>query len=160
MARATLYVLASLMLERVACLSTNFAAPPSPRVTRLQNVARSAIHQGRYHEADRCYDIILSTSDPHPRTFLLKALHDVRMGRWEEARATYRAGNKMYPSDPKLLQGWGLLESRMGRMDVATRLLSRCIAVDGGHSPVQRWHIFRDSLERLNMRQRLADAHT
>mmetsp|Transcript_3532 Transcript_3532/g.9138 ORF Transcript_3532/g.9138 Transcript_3532/m.9138 type:complete len:201 (-) Transcript_3532:1720-2322(-) len=129
--------------------SSSLASPPSPRVARLHNVARTAIHRGCYHEADRCYAKLLSIADPHPRSYLLKALHDVRMGRWEEARGTYRAGNRRYPADPQLLQGWGLLESRLGRMDVAARLLTRCIAVDEAHSPLQRWKMFGENLHRM-----------
>lgn len=44
--------------------------------------------------------------------------------------------------DGRLLQTWGLLESRLGEDALALRLLRRCVAVDGRLAPVLKWKRF------------------
>lgn len=42
----------------------------------------------------------------------------------------------------RLLQAWGLLESRLGEDALALRLLRRCVAVDSRLAPVLKWKRF------------------
>lgn len=90
----------------------------------------------------RFYDRALLESDASARTFFLKALLYERMGRWEAARSTFREGNRRHPRDGRLLQGWGLMESRVGDARLALRLLRQCVACDTSLAPVLRWQRF------------------
>jgi tetratricopeptide (TPR) repeat protein len=128
--------------------------PRSPLTTarshgcRLHALANRAIHDGAFDEAVELYDralLVEPASDAQQRTFFLKALLYQRMGLWEAARATFRAGNRAHPSDGKLLQGWGLMESRVGDVRLALRLLRQCVACDDTLAPVLRWQRFAAS---------------
>lgn len=160
------YVL--LLARPVMPPSASFAAPAAPssmppptaaavlgtdmmdlRTERLHALARRAVHRGDLETASRCYEICLR--DPHsahPRSFLLAGLHHLRCNRWQMARECFRAGNRAHRDNPKLLQAWGLLESRQGNMRVACQLLKQCVRVDstGTHEPVMRWQRFASVL--------------
>ena len=112
---------------------------------RLHALANRAIHDGAFDVAVRLYDRALLEPNAGARTFFLKALLYERMGLWEAARRTFREGNRRHPRDGKLLQGWGLMESRVGDARLALRLLRRCVACDDTLAPVLRWQRFASS---------------
>lgn len=143
------------MLPRaVARISTSspLTSRSSPLTARshgctIHALANRAIHEGAFDEAVQLYDRALLESNPGARTFFLKALLYERMGLWEAARRTFREGNRRHPRDGKLLQGWGLMESRVGDARLALRLLRQCVACDNTLAPVLRWQRFASSTD-------------
>lgn len=130
----------------LAVATTSCRALRAPNPQKLHTLARRAIHNNACESAYIIYERVLRES-PSSRTYLLKALLLERMGQWDAARVAFRSGNKSYPDDGKLLQAWGLMESRTGHATLAMRLLKRCVAVDQTLAPVLRWQRFSSSAE-------------
>lgn len=126
----------------VARISPSSPLTARPHGCRLHALANRAIRDGAFDEAAQLYDRALLEPDAGARTFFLKALLYERMGLWEAARSTFREGNRRHPRDGALLQGWGLMESRVGDARLALRLLRRCVACDTSLAPVLRWQRF------------------
>lgn len=108
----------------------------------LHRVARSACLAGRNAEAQRCYEIAMQ-SWGSARSFLLAALCYQRVGRIEDARATFSTGIRYNRDDAKLMQAWGLFESKHGELGRAVRLLKRAVTLDPSLHSVLRWRRFR-----------------
>jgi tetratricopeptide (TPR) repeat protein len=119
----------------------------SVRTRHYHALANRAIHARSLDAAVVFYDRALSEPNPGAQTFMLKALLYERMGAWNVARHTFREGNRRYPTDGKLLQAWGLMESRAGDTRLALRLLRRCVVCDQTLAPVLKWRRFSSALE-------------
>ncbi|KAJ1634259.1 hypothetical protein T492DRAFT_865463 [Pavlovales sp. CCMP2436] len=133
------------MVPVLLICTLGLAVSPSSaqRQRAIHAIANRAIHRGAFSQAALLYDhVLLDAIDPGPRSFLLKALLMERMGHWDKARSTFREGNRRYKADGKLLQAWGLMESRTGSGALALRLLRRCVACDSSLAPVLRWRRF------------------
>jgi Tfp pilus assembly protein PilF len=145
---STIVLIISLLTcsHAAARMSPSSPLTARPHGCRLHALANRAIHEGAFTEAEQLYDRALVESDARARTFFLKALLYERMGQWEAARCTFRDGNRAHPTDGTLLQGWGLMESRVGDVRLALRLLRQCVACDGTLAPVLRWQRFAASV--------------
>jgi hypothetical protein len=90
---------------------------------------------------------------------MLKALLQQRVGSLREARKTFQAGwrawkrkvlagakftDKDIREEARLLQAWGLYESKHGTIDVATFLVQTAVSLDSTLSRVLDWKMFRD----------------
>ena len=128
---------------------------PPPQQTRLSSlhseetlhqIARRAIQRGLHSDALMCYDraIVAPPVECSGRTFLLLALQLQRMSEFELARVAFSEGIVHFKSDAKLMQAWGLFESKQGNMDRAKRLLHRAVALDPSLAAVLRWKLFRE----------------
>jgi hypothetical protein len=132
----------------ICTLGLSVSPSSALRQRQLFSIANRAIHRGAFSQAALLYDhVLLDAPDPGPRSFLLKALLMERMGLWDKARSTFREGNCRYKSDGKLLQAWGLMESRTGHATLALRLLRRCVACDASLAPVLLWRRFMPTSE-------------
>lgn len=109
---------------------------------RLLTFSNRAIKRGALDDAQRAYEVAISNYGSG-EAYLLAALHHRRTGRIEEARDTFSAGILQNRNDGRLMQAWGLFESKYGHMDRAVRLLRRAVDLDPSLSSVLRWRIFR-----------------
>lgn len=132
---------AAFLLSLQAALGLAMTTVRTPSPQKLHALANRAIHKGYYPEAVIVYERVLRES-PSSRTYLLKALLYERMNQWDQAREVFRSGNRLFPNDGKLLQAWGLMESRKGHATLALRLLRRSVVVDRSLAPVLKWHRF------------------
>ena len=55
------------------------------------------------------------------------------------ARELFHQGVRANPTDAKLLQAWGLFESKQGKLERAKRLLHRSVSLEPRLAPVLRW---------------------
>eukprot|EP00966_Prymnesium_polylepis_P019489 449444-Prymnesium_polylepis.1 len=67
------------------------------------------------------------------------------MCEFELARLAFSEGIAQFRTDAKLMQAWGLFESKQGNLDRAKRLLQRAVALDPSLAAVLRWKIFREA---------------
>ncbi|KAL3926592.1 MAG: hypothetical protein SGPRY_003230 [Prymnesium sp.] len=116
----------------------------SPCERKLHSLSRIAILRGRHLDALLSYYLALSLpQQPTSSSYLLLALHLQRMGATSRARQTFRQGVAEFRNDPKLLQAWGLFESKQGNLERAKKLIMRAVAADPSLCPVLRWKLFR-----------------
>lgn len=116
----------------------------SPCERELHSLSRIAILRGRHLDALLSYYLALAL--PHKPTsssYLLLALHLQRMGATSRARQIFRQGVAEFRNDPKLLQAWGLFESKQGNLERAKKLIMRAVAADPSLCPVLRWKRFQ-----------------
>jgi len=74
---------------------------------------------------------------------MLLALHFQRLDEHGLARAAFIEGVASFRTDAKLLQAWGLFESKQpGNKARAKKLLQRAVHLDPSLSGVLRWKIF------------------
>jgi hypothetical protein len=145
-------------------LVSNYAPDQTSRghtiIDSMHFIARRAILDRRFHDAGRCYNILLqSPATATPRTFMLKALLQQRQGLVEDARKTFRAGfrawkrrakvgeslsDKDLHEEAQLLQAWGLMESKHGKLDLASYLVNCAVSLDSSLRGVLGWKIFRE----------------
>jgi hypothetical protein len=133
----------------------------APRtVNTLHRTAKRAIHSKRFNDAERCYEILLqSSATATPRTFMLKALLEQRLGLMANARKTFRAGYRAWKrkkvardeftekdihEEAQLLQAWGLFESKHGTLDLAKYLVQNAVSLDNSLRRVLDWQMFRN----------------
>jgi hypothetical protein len=132
----------------------------SKTIETLHRTARRAIHSGRFDDAGQCYNLLLmSPATATPRTFMLKALLQQRVGSLKKARKTFQAGwrawkrkvlagasftDKEVREEAQLLQAWGLYESKHGTIDVASFLVQTAVSLDSSLHRVLDWKMFRD----------------
>lgn len=129
-----------------AALAALRAPPPrmlAQREVRLHQVARRAISNGDAWGAQACYELALKPGLGSGRSYLLAALHLVRINRYTEARDCFAEGILRNREDAKLMQAWGLFESKHGTMRRARKLLERAVVLDDSLSGVLRWSRFR-----------------
>ena len=124
-------------------------AEPDQGTQQLHAIATRAVKRGRFEDACECYELIarceFERGDEQSvgRAFLLLALTQQRRGETELARRAFQRGIALHRTDARLMQAWGLFESKHGSMSRALRLLRRAVALDPSLSPVLEWHIFR-----------------
>ena len=129
-----------------AALAALRTPPPrmlAQREVRLHHVARRAISKGDASGAQVCYEKALEPGLGSGRSYLLAALHLVRVGRYSDARDCFGEGILHNREDAKLMQAWGLFESKHGTMRRARKLLERAVVLDDSLSGVLRWSRFR-----------------
>ena len=113
------------------------------REEQLHQVARQAILHRDFDEAIQCYTLAKSLPGfRSSRSYLLSALLHSRLGQLEEARQSFSEGVLMHRTDAKLIQAWGLFESKQGRLRRAMLLLRRAVALDESLDGVLRWRKF------------------
>lgn len=96
-------------------------------------------------EALQCYDrATVPPIEYSGRAYLLLALHLQRMSEVELARKAFRDGVSQFKTDAKLMQAWGLFESKSGNMRRARALINRAVKLDPSLRAVLRWKIFRE----------------
>ena len=141
------------------------AEPASVRSTeQLHAIANRAVKRGKFEEACECYSLAarheLSKGEKQGvgRAFLLLALTQQRLGEIELARQAFSTGIALHRTDARLMQAWGLFESKHGSMSRALRLLRRAVALDPSLSSVLRWKIFRTHGQQLG--HDLSHAHS
>ena len=128
-------------------------------VDALHRTANRAIHEERYCDALRCYDIALQLpATATPRTFMLKALLLQRIGSKRAAQCAFCEGackcrrrhadgcccDEEVREAAQLLQAWGLFEQRTGNADLALALVRAAVGLDGTLSRVLSWRMFRE----------------
>eukprot|EP00466_Bigelowiella_natans_P009713 jgi/Bigna1/76411/fgenesh1_pg.41_\ len=135
----------------------------APFVSGLHARARSAIReispsrlsfeQKRYTVASEIYNTIVHQLPEHvdvpedllEETYLLKALHDQRLERVQDARKTFSEGLRKTQRAPKLLTALALMESKNGNMRRAKRLVKYIADVDPQRGALlAKWKIFAD----------------
>lgn len=120
------------------------AAKPfvTQRAAALHSIARVAVGNRRCGDALSCY--IRAVDECGSGTsFLLLALHLKRMGESEHVvRHVFSEGVRADPQHAKLLQAWGLFESKLGQHSRAFLLVSRAVRLDASLRDVLRWRTF------------------
>jgi len=125
----------------------------APFVSGLHARARSAIREKRYTVASEIYNTIVHQLPEHvdvpeellEETYLLKALHDQRLERVQDARKTFSEGLRKTQHAPKLLTALALMESKNGNMLRAKRLVKFIADVDPQRGALlAKWKIFAD----------------
>mmetsp|Transcript_40933 Transcript_40933/g.65813 ORF Transcript_40933/g.65813 Transcript_40933/m.65813 type:complete len:178 (-) Transcript_40933:329-862(-) len=125
----------------------------APFVSGLHARARSAIREKRYTVASEIYNTIVHQLPEHvdvpedllEETYLLKALHDQRLERVQDARKTFSEGLRKTQRAPKLLTALALMESKNGNMRRAKRLVKYIADVDPQRGALlAKWKIFAD----------------
>lgn len=112
---------------------------------RLHRIANRAIKRGLNLDALECYSLAVSSLQTcSGRSFLLLALHLQRINEFDLARSAFAEGVVLHRTDARLMQAWGLFESKHGRLDRAKRLLKRAVSLDESLSAVLRWKMFRE----------------
>lgn len=109
---------------------------------RLLTFSNRAIKRGALDDAQRAYEVAIQNYGS-AESYLLAALHFRRTGMIDEARGTFQDGVLQNRNDGRLMQAWGLFESKYGHMDRAVRLLRRAVDIDPSLSGVLRWRIFK-----------------
>jgi hypothetical protein len=109
---------------------------------RLHTTAHHAIKRGAWDDAQRAYEISCQEYGTG-QSFLLAALHHRRMDHIDQARASFSEGILRNRDDARLMQAWGLFESKFGHMDRAVRLLRRAVDLDPSLYRVLSWRRFR-----------------
>ena len=131
----------------------------SSLVDALHRNANRAIHNERYCDALRCYDIALQLpATATPRTFMLKALLLQRIGSKQAAQCAFCDGactcrrrhadgcccDEEVREAAQLLQAWGLFEQKTGNADLALALVRAAVGLDGTLSKVLSWRMFKE----------------
>ena len=109
---------------------------------RLHTTAHHAIKRGAWDDAQRAYEISCQEYGTG-QAYLLAALHHRRMDHIDQARASFSEGILRNRNDARLMQAWGLFESKYGHMDRAVRLLRRAVELDPSLYRVLSWRRFR-----------------
>eukprot|EP00964_Phaeocystis_antarctica_P081568 scaffold51032_cov64-Phaeocystis_antarctica.AAC.6 len=122
---------------------------------RLHTTAHRAIKRGAWDDAQRAYEISCQQYGTG-QSFLLAALHHRRMDHIDQARDAFSEGILRNRGDAKLMQAWGLFESKHGHMDRAVRLLRRAVDLDPSLSKVLSWRMFQTHATTANAHQRQA----
>jgi hypothetical protein len=121
----------------------------------LHAQARGHCLRGDNTAADVRYQI--ATSQPglgSGRSYLLAALHKAnKLGEYDGARATFADGIMRHRTDAKLMQAWGLFESKHGEFRRAMVLLRRAVKLDASLAGVLRWRRFSGRTSELAMRE-------
>ena len=135
-------------------LSFTHPRAPAPvalaaRERSLHEIARRATFKGELVDAQRAMDIAVEQWGSSS-SFLTAALfYSNRLGEADSARTIFREGIAKHPSDAKLMQAWGLFESKHGELHRAVRLLRRSVVLDPGLEAVLRWQRFQDAASKL-----------
>ena len=122
---------------------------------RLHTTAHRAIKRGAWDDAQRAYEISCQEYGTG-QSFLLAALHHRRMDHIDQARDAFSEGILRNRGDAKLMQAWGLFESKYGHMDRAVRLLRRAVDLDPSLSKVLSWRMFQAHATPTSAHQRQA----
>ena len=134
-------------LTQSPCAVHRFRPPVmlAQREARLHEIARKAILKHEFEDAIQCYGLAMERPEwQSPRTFLLAALLHSRLGHPEQARAAFAEGVLHHRNDAKLMQAWGLFESKQGELRRAVRLLKRAVTLDSSLHKVLEWRMFRE----------------
>lgn len=110
---------------------------------QLHRIARRATLRGEFDDAIQCYQHAID-SFGSSRSFLLAALLLTKVGLVEDARACFATGIYIHRDDAKLMQAWGLFESKHGLWRRSVRLLKRAVDLDPSLYKVLTWSRFRE----------------
>jgi len=114
----------------------------SPRAEKLHTVARRAISRGRLDDALQMYRSAAADCGAGHASLLL-ALHLRRMGESaDRVRAAFSEGVKRDRGYARLLQAWGLFESKHGKPATALALVEHAVRLDPSLGAILRWERF------------------
>lgn len=109
-------------------------------VQKLLSEARQALGVSHRGLAERLFLRALVVDPGNTKPYFLYALQVQRRDP-DLARALFRTGLSKDPKNAKILQAWGLFESKQGQLDVAQRLLKRSVYLEPLHAPVLKWKV-------------------
>jgi len=65
------------------------------------------------------------------------------------ARSLFIEATSRFPDHPRLLQGWALMESKCGNIELAKELILKAVKLDPSFFPLLKWKIFKISKEEM-----------
>lgn len=77
-------------------------------------------------------DAVLARGLEHPLPYQARAVHLDKLGKGEEALATFRKAQSLAPNDPMIANGIALCLGRLGRLEEAMAVFKTAIALDPG----------------------------
>lgn len=111
---------------------------PDACVMKLLQEARSSLKKAERGKAELFFLRAIAVDPSQSKSYFLYALQVQRRDP-QLARELFSLGTRENPHDAKLLQAWGLFESKQGHMKRAQRLLRRSVFLEPKHAPVLRW---------------------
>ena len=115
--------------------------PPAPQgALGFLRAGLQAAEAGHLEDAVAAFGSALADDPLLPGAWLLKGDALAHLGRDTEAAQAYEEGLAADPSDTRLLLGFARSRARLGDLDMATAVLSRCLEIATGeaHQAAQR----------------------
>lgn len=111
---------------------------PDDVVKELIQKARASLKKSERGQAERLFLRAIVANPTRSQSYFLYALH-VQKRDPQLARDLFFHGIRENPNDAKILQAWGLFESKQGYLRRAQSLLIRSVSLDPKNAPVLRW---------------------
>lgn len=115
----------------------------------LLNSARVALHGKQRGKAEILFLRAIVADPSKSKSYFLFALH-VQKRDPTLARELFFQGVRVNPLDARLLQAWGLFESKQGRRKRAQMLVKRSVEIEPKNKPVLKWKcLFPDGMPKM-----------
>ena len=125
-------------------------ASKSQYVSQLLNSAKTAIHESQRGKAEILFLRAIVADPSKSKSYFLFALQVQRRDP-TLARELFFQGVRVNPMDARLLQAWGLFESKQGRRKRAQMLVKRSVQLEPKNKPVLRWKcLFPDGAPKID----------